>query len=355
MEQLTLEKISEQLLAEGFISAEQQQEILSSMKPQSVTPWYIHALIAVAAWFSTVLLIIFLFLTLFQNVEDTVLILGILTCTIAVILNKQKKDSMFFNQVSLVLNMTGQFLVMVGVGIMFRDINPEIAIGTSIIVLQITMCYFYRHAVQYFMMPIFISCATFFLLSGSNSRFWNQSPEAMQIVIAMLTVATGYSWYKQSSFGKYRFFHYSLYGMALSLLGMVSVSAFPELYDVNMWWVSGVVLTLALLLLEITLLENLASTAIGIFIVIVSLLFCVLMINSPALIAGIFVLVLGFYRGDKLLMLVSCLYFAGFLFFFYYSLETTLLNKSLVLMGSGALLAILSIVVDRFELEVKNA
>ena len=136
---------------------------------------------------------------------------------------------------------------------------------------------------------------------------------------------------------------------------MVSFSVFSRSHNLEMWWISGIILGVALLLLEIELLGDLLKTTTGTTIVVASVLFCAITINSPGLIAAMFTLILGFYRGHKLLMSISFVFFAGFLFFFYYDLQMTLLNKSLILMGSGVLLIVFSVAVSRLQLGEKNA
>lgn len=354
MEQLTLEKISECLLAKELIDAQNKQTILSFTKTESETPWYIYALIAIAAWFSTIFFVAFFFLVMFQNAQEVALVAGVLLSVVAVAINQGKqKESIFFSQVSLAFNVAGQILMVLG---FFIHTHSIVVICFFVIVLQVVMTFLYRHPVQYFVAPMVISCALFFLLLDieGNTRAL-KGPQSIHFVIALLSTATGYFWYKESSFVKHRFFHYSLYGTTLSLLVMVSLSVFSRSYDLEMWWVSGIIVGVALILLEIELLGDLLKTTMGTTIIVASALFCIITINSPGLIAAMFTLILGFYRGHKLLMSISCVFFGGFLFFFYYDLQMTLLSKSLILMGSGIVLIAFSIVVSRAQLGEENA
>ncbi|BBM82105.1 DUF4401 domain-containing protein [Candidatus Uabimicrobium amorphum] len=354
MEQLTLTKIAEHLIAKELIDPEEEQQILSAKEAESATAWYIYALIAVAAWFSTIFFLVFFFLVMFRDPESVAFGAGLFMSVIAIIVNRtQNKDSIFFSQVSLAFNVAGQILMVLGFVFQRHEIA---AICLFVIVLQAIMFYLYQHPVQHFAAPMAISCALFFLLHDIEGRQgYLEGPQSIHIVIGLLSAATGYFWYKESSFLKHRLFHYSLYGTTLSLLVMVSFSVFTRSHNLEMWWISGLILSLALLLLEFVLLGSLAKTTMGISILSASLLFCAMALHSPGLIAAMFTLLLGFYRGHKLLMLLSFIFLGGFLFFFYYDLEMTLLNKSLILMGSGALLIILSLVVNRTKLEVQNA
>ncbi|MCG8593388.1 MAG: DUF4401 domain-containing protein [Kiloniellales bacterium] len=60
-------------------------------------------------------------------------------------------------------------------------------------------------------------------------------------------------------------------------------------------------------------------------------------VTTPGLAFAIAVLVLGFWRGERILTLLGLLFLPLFLIVFYYALEITLLDKSLMLMAGGAL------------------
>ena len=105
--------------------------------------------------------------------------------------------------------------------------------------------------------------------------------------------------------------------------------------------VIGIVLTIALVALVWRLLDELdvplsAPTAIAALFGAVAL--GVGALNSPGIIAGVAVLMLGFDRRNAQLVGLAALFLIVFLSFYYYNLELTLLEKSGVLVGSGALL-----------------
>jgi uncharacterized membrane protein len=59
---------------------------------------------------------------------------------------------------------------------------------------------------------------------------------------------------------------------------------------------------------------------------------------TPGILAAVIILVLGFQRGNRLLLGLGAVGLAVFLIAFYYHLEITLLVKSLILLGTGLLL-----------------
>lgn len=54
--------------------------------------------------------------------------------------------------------------------------------------------------------------------------------------------------------------------------------------------------------------------------------------------AGLLIVVLAFRRNNWILLGIAYLFFAGFIIEYYYSLEVTLLTKSIILMVTGVLL-----------------
>ena len=61
-------------------------------------------------------------------------------------------------------------------------------------------------------------------------------------------------------------------------------------------------------------------------------------VGSPGMSAALALMVLGAARRERLLEGIGTLFFPAFLFFYYYSLHATLLEKSLILMGCGVVL-----------------
>jgi len=60
--------------------------------------------------------------------------------------------------------------------------------------------------------------------------------------------------------------------------------------------------------------------------------------SVPGIVAAIGALVLGFHRRDRVVAGAACVFLTGFLVFFYYDMDMTLLNKSFVLIASGGML-----------------
>ena len=68
----------------------------------------------------------------------------------------------------------------------------------------------------------------------------------------------------------------------------------------------------------------------------------------PGILAALLVLTLGFWRNSRDLMALAAIFLVFYIWAYYYSLEWTLLAKSLVLLGSGIILLALRYFVVRW-------
>ena len=59
-------------------------------------------------------------------------------------------------------------------------------------------------------------------------------------------------------------------------------------------------------------------------------------------------ILLAFRQNNRILQGISSLYLAGFIAYYYYWLDVTLLTKSTILMSTGVLMIIASFVLNRF-------
>ena len=129
----------------------------------------------------------------------------------------------------------------------------------------------------------------------------------------------------------------ALFIMLLPSTFLVEIAAILEIPSITWSW-STFGLVMLLLSLEYTLLHShnfpLASANSTILLggtILLGLLFY----QTPGIIATVIVMVLGFQRGNRVLMGGATLFFTIFLVAYYYHLELNLLMKSIILTSSG--------------------
>ncbi len=345
----TLENLLSKLEEEKLLDSATHQKITESVpsllqKPSS--PWVIHALAAMAAWWAAILFLVFAFSTRLIDGRESMFFSGILLTAIAVFLRRiprvleMDSTSIFLKQLALAANVAGQILLILGADFAIKNFSM---ICLFIIALQGIMFFLYPDVIQRFASPIIITGSSLCLLYDLKINM------IIHAFVIFLGIASVYLWLKESDWNLKEeriAIKPMAYGIVVSMLGVLvlSVVESPEMknvFPIQYWWLSSVCLGLILLLLEHRILnsykiEPLSKQSLLAFAG--TILLVVLCWNSPGLIGAILILVLGFSRGNSLLMGLSLLFFSNFLFFYYYNLQATLLQKSLILMTTGIVL-----------------
>jgi uncharacterized membrane protein len=60
-------------------------------------------------------------------------------------------------------------------------------------------------------------------------------------------------------------------------------------------------------------------------------------LTTPGILASIMLILLGYRRRNRVLLVLAYAFMAGFIFYYYYNLQVTLLVKSFILMITGVL------------------
>jgi hypothetical protein len=140
---------------------------------------------------------------------------------------------------------------------------------------------------------------------------------------------------------------YSLPIALFAICGLAQVGLFPTTY----WWVSAIGLAVVLLYLGYQILSDLAiqpQSAVGLWFIAALVLVMIPAWQTPGIVAALIVLLVGYWRGNTLLLGLAMLFLLLFLGAYYYNLDITLLNKSYILMGTGVVLLALRGVFTRY-------
>jgi hypothetical protein len=136
--------------------------------------------------------------------------------------------------------------------------------------------------------------------------------------------------------------------MTFSFLGILTLPLMDE-FNLN-WQITAVTFFVLLLFLLSRIALDLGYTLQN-RVVIALTIGCVLLLipalRMPGILAALLVLILGFWRNSRDLMGLAAIFLVFYIWAYYYSLEWTLLAKSLVLLSSGIILLILRYFVVR--------
>lgn len=314
----------------------------SSSPTQRSTPWYVKLLIGFSAWLSSIFMIGFLFaaeILRFRH-KSNILLTGLLFVGVAVVLYRwmRDSDSVFADQLALSLSMAGRILSILGFFAVFQgDVVPPLLI----VALEVALLVVYNEKLQQFFSTVVIHGALLWLFSRNNLV------PLIYLHIAALSAILYLVWVYQPAIRweeVRRALRPIAYGTAVALLGVLVGSTTRLTHTflrVETWWpvtaMVGIVWLLSCLSIahayRVSLAKPLALAVLGVFVA-----FCATAYQAPGIAASCFVLTLGFYQRERVLIGLAMVGLLGFVFIYYYGLRITLLQKSIAMMVPGLLL-----------------
>lgn len=333
---MTLRAVLEQLVSEQRLLATTIADIEKPDVPTLWTeqsPWYVRTLIGVSAWIAAILFLLFIFGTNAIDSGEIAAFLGVVLLIVTT-LTRWKVDQIFINQLMLAFHLVGQVMVIMGVSDGFD--NNELAAALTLI-LEILVIFVYRDGVMRFLATLFAYAAIVSL------GYLYEIPNALHALIVLSASAVGLLWHNESRLLTTRFAPIYLparYGVTLALLLLLIPSMLPDI-SVTSWWISTVGLFIALLWFEYRLLARYAIAPFeqtGLLLMGCTAALTLPLLTTPGILAAVLVLVLGFQRGQRVLMGLALVFLVVFLIAFYYHLDVTLLVKSGILTASGGVM-----------------
>ena len=349
-----------QLYSANLIDAEQLEKAKELAQiPEAIgKKWYIVAFIGVGAWFSTLMIIISLFFSELIDSSEGAILFGLILLAISLTIHSQHQqnpNSEFLSQFLLSASLTGHGFFIFG---LFDQLRSDEAIAALIVLsLSIVFLYYYRQLVhQIFSCWLALIMFSIFCHEAGISFKLNH-----QITLIGLAALTSYVWMKESYLNSIRVqpvVYASKYALAIALL---LVPGFAEdsyrfarmLREINVGFLQwhpvstpiSIAYTLVLLVITNIVFKrlNLIQQSFTGYITLAVILFIAFMFHqSPGILSSLILLVLAIERSDKILLFLSVLGFITFYSAYYYRLDISLLNKSIILMSTGFVLIITS-------------
>lgn len=309
---------------------------LSGANDAESSPWYIKALVGIAAWIAALFLGFFFVSARLIESRESMLIWGAVLTVVAVVLKRLVRNSIFWGQLAFAVVLAGQGLLIGGVAWWSED-----ATNTALFVVGLELVIFalYPDALHRMLSVLAVTGALAFVL------YDQELPEFIHGLTLLLAVGAVAVWQQELRLLAGRWFPFRAplgYGLVLALFGVCLLSLLSE-YGATLWWVSAAVLALVLLYLAFTLLRELERpllSPVGLWALGAVALFCIPAYQTPGILAAVIALLLGYWRTNTLLMGLATVFLLFFLGAYYYNLDITLLNKSYILMGTGAVLLV---------------
>jgi len=312
------------------------------------TAWYIQGVMGCGGWMAAGFLFISAVWLLepFLDIPMLAFIMGLLIAGVTSVI-RRVVDNLAINQFMLVYHIVAQVIVLfalLGWGI---SDNAWPAYVLSIVIQAVAIA-LYPDAIVRFIGVLTITATLQILSNELNSPF---IASVTSIALAgLVTVLWGRSIPPSIKLRYWRILRPVSYGAVVGLFGALIWELFADdsIYQASESWPTAPVLTstaIALMVLYVVwgILQTYdvpATSVMGGSALAFVILLALPSLLAPGIMAALLVLLLGHQYGDRIMMTLGVLTIYGFIGQFYYSLATSLLLKSIIMMASGVVLLI---------------
>lgn len=322
---MKLHALLQQLHEEGLID--------NAALPPDATgmPWYLKVATAIGAWIATFFLLIFSVGFAYSS-EFFAFVFGAGQCSLGALFARRQRGE-WWNQLGLSLWLTGCCLMVYG---LCSTLPGDAELWAS------ALCLF---LLSFFYPERFGKLLTVLLagLAVVGALCWQSSVPA-DVVVLLLGFAGGYCCLARAQLWRRGWQTATpVYGTgALLTMMMVLVASYWDWTDNPASEASALILSLGVLWFVARLLQQVRFRPLaGIWAIVAVIALGVVTYQTPGIMAGVGVLLLGFHVRSRLLQFLAVVFLLVFLSAYYYFLGVPLLQKSLMLFAAGLLLLML--------------
>lgn len=335
--QWTMGALLDELAQAGLVEATTEEELSAMLAPAAdgeSSPWYVKALVGIAAWIAALFLGFFFGILGVIDTGEELIGWGVGLIVIATALKWWQRTHIFWGQLTFAVILAGQGLFLVGVGMLSESVTT---VALTLIGLEFLLFLIYPDAVHRTLSVLLMLGALTFLIYDEG---WPTLVHALLFLTAVGAVLTWqYEFHLLAS--RVRAFRAPLgYGLVLALLGFC-ILAYTGFYGEVYWWLSSAALALTLFYLLYQVLVELdlpIGSSAGLWALAAIAILLIPAYETPGILAAVLVLLLGHWRSNSLLLGLAVMALLFFLSTYYYYLDISLLNKSYILAGTGAAL-----------------
>lgn len=311
------------------------------------TPWFVRGLIAVSAWIAAAMFLVFIFGARIVSSPGGTALMGAVVVIAAIILRRTVGKVLFLKQLALALSLAGQVLVIFGI-----QENLHSPAGALVAVfMSIALIFFYPDKTHRFISTVIAIIGAVDFVYDAHLQY------GLQVITVIVAAFAGHLWYYESdlmSGSKGAMIGPVAYGLIAGILFLLTPSMLTAEYHHHLgtapnWMPATICLSGLLMIFEYRLLVHHGSLGwnkLSSALLLGTAALAAASLNAPGIIAALFVLAIGFERGEQIITGLAIAFLAIFLSAYYYNMEITLLMKSYVLLAAGTILLLLRLLVQ---------
>lgn len=322
------------------------------------SPWYIEGLMGCGGWLAAIFIIGLFSTCIFStwHISDETLsgsllivigaVLTVGTLYLNYITRLTGKPNVFASQLSLAMHLAGHILLLGGINTVFGLWRLDGAFIPIMVIVTIALQLLF---IRYYADHIFRFISVLVIIAALNLLVYDtEYYVGLSIIVTMTGVLVSFLWTDRLSAAQqvayYRLLQPLGYALAIGMMGTIIFELTVNralLHTLHYPLITSSALLLCLLWVEVTLLRayQIAPTApLGMVILGMTVIIALPTMTVPGIIASVLLILLAFRRRNQILLGLAYIALAGFIGYYYYSLNSTLLTKSIILMTTGSLL-----------------
>ena len=332
----TLRDVLIELTGQGLLDQQAMSRIEQHLAKDSVhdsEPWFVKLLMAIGAWVAAICFVACLPSVGLVYGRASIVFWAVAFLGVATSL-RRRTQHVFLLQLALALSVVGHCLALVGATTLATSYTGHFAaVAAAAIILCLVLYPLYCDSLHRF-----LSC----LLAAGCLTAWIVESQVWQLIhVDMLTkiVAIGIVFMYRTDLRMLRPLGYAMAismpaSLFLVLLNVgVSEDAFAAL-----WWPANIILAVTLIWLYQRVVGGWEQLRSEPLMLAVGATVCLASFTTPGVLAALGLMVLGYARGDRYLLGIGVAFFPVFIVVFYYEWQISLLVKSWIMAGSGAVL-----------------
>lgn len=332
--EMTMAEALERLRREGLLADTAIESIdgwLAGRKRRVRAPWYLQGFIGLGAWLASMSFAAFFSAAGFiiGSEEFALFLFGAMGIALGIFLNYLRKRGsgdavrVFLGQVSLAAGLTGALLFISGLALMV-----ELGIG-GVTLASSALCLLLYFLNDYGPHRFLTTLVTFALIAAWAGTYGH----GLEIIVVCLVMLAGAVLSGALPF--FAFLRPAALAAAANFLWILSPFAMDDAISP---WPSRIAMIALVLFVGWRLSGDWRPLVSEPLVVVMAAVVIVGLVGQPGILAALALMALGFGRGDHLLLILGALALPVYVTAYYYELELGLMEKSLVMAASGAVL-----------------